>query len=920
MNELDYHLRDDNAALSTKGLSASQVEASIKILKFMSNALETSIRSLPYCNNRVLFVSGERGSGKSSMIRSLQTALTDMRMYARDKKFSDLRQGAGKQDNSSDNLLFHDTVEGKRGYLENQLLHHVRDHGWHERVRWLPPLSLDPLPLGTNLVGALLSRIQDTVALESSEETVRGGSMMHASAQLERVRHSLDNLKTDALMAYESNIDRASAYQEPENNALQAGHAELKKLGILRRLDQALEYYFNAASDAQELRKVNRGMFIQIIDDIDSRPSRAIEALKLAHSFSVPRILFVIIGEQHAIDRMMYFDVKGEFEKVTSSHDPETNKDIAAVANEQSSSLFRKLIPLGQRINVEDMTLDESLNFRVETTEDENVGQRNSRDLDGNLINTLAAQLDQCGLSSAEMSFLSPAPPDATADAGQSSEQDIPWSLCDLLTCDLRAYSMLSDLRYGGREQKEVEDKALAASARSNHAIQHELLKLPTAYDGAHLLTSPPRQVSDFSHILEGISTGGSDEQKQKKNYIKLLDENLKRLIDEDGPLGRERQDQLSRCLHENGSGWVFEAPSLTARPHIADRISIQPQDSKFGEDADIRLSLASAEYWEIDIPQPGGKPGVADFQPLGNRTRPAYKLLHDAVLLSGAGVCTKRLDIRCKGRDHLAQLSILKDDGEITIPLLTCTWMTFWHLDQFSALWDAGLERLHRMRLDRSDINPEEEFQLAMAYWCYSLLLVALAGVPETLEYSKSEPRLTLAIRESDHHKKWTISKEMFRKNEKTRTVNSMLEDLTDKCINHLKKKMERGEDDINRIHVASALINIIYLDSVVRDIFKDQPKGNKRNNPDKNELITIPWLTSCADMIENCISAESPKDDSHYSKQAKFALEAAIVRMPRGAAQSEVPNYLEEQRESLKPAIRRLRRRQEHHAQRST
>jgi len=918
MNELDYHLRDDNAALSTKGLSASQVEASIKILKFMSNALETSIRSLPYCNNRVLFVSGERGSGKSSMIRSLQTALTDMRMYARDSKFSDLRQGTD-QDNSLDHIALRDTVEGKRRYLENQLLHHVRDHGWHERVRWLPPLSLDPLSSGTNLVGALLSRIQDTVALESSEETIRGGSMMHASAQLERVRHSLDNLKTDALMAFESNIDRASAYQEPENNALQAGHAELKKLGILRRLDQSLEYYFNAASDAQELRKVNRGMFIQIIDDIDSRPSRAIEALKLAHSFSVPRILFVIIGEQHAIDRMMYFDVKGEFEKVTSSHDPETNKDIAAVANEQSSSLFRKLIPLGQRISVEDMTLDESLNFKVNTAEDRNNGQGDPQDRNVNPINTLAAQLAQCDLSSAEMAFPSLASSYTTADAEQAPEQGTPWSLCDLLTCDLRAYSMLSDLRYGGREPEEVEDQALAESAKKNHAIRHELLKLPTAYDGAHLLTSPPRQVSDFSHILEGISMGGGD--KQKQNYIKLLDENLKRLIDEDGPLGRERQDQLSQCLHENGSGWVFEAPSLTARPHIADRISIQPRDSKFGDKADIRLSLASAEYWEIDIPQPDGEKDATDLQPLGKRTRPAYKLLHDAVLLSGAGVCTKRLDMRCEGRDHLAQLSILSDDGEVTIPLLTCTWMTFWHLDQFSALWDAGLERLHRMRLDRSDINPENEFQLAMAYWCYSLLLVALAGAHRTLKYSQNpENRLMLSKHKSKNEKNWILSDELLGKDGEEPAINSILEDLTDRCIDHLKEKMSRGEDDVNRIHVASALINIIYLDSVIIAVFGNKSENKNREDLGANKRIVVPWLTACADKIENCVLVEQSKDESCYSRQAKFALEAAIVRMPRGAAQSRVPEYLEEQRESLGPAIRRLRRRQKHHAQRST
>ena len=753
-------LREENKPLDLTSLSGSQNHATHQMLDFIHEALETSTNSLKNRTNRLLFISGDKGSGKSSLVYTLRNEVTD---------FGNLNRSGKPQEKSNDSTL------------RNRIIAYIQDN-WQQKIRWLEPISMDPLPPGANLAGALFGRIEDAVGLER-ERGVAATGLFHTASQLEKVRHALDALKSDALMAIEGNLDAARGHMDPENFSLRAGQAELNRVNLNNRLNAALNTFFSANEDGHETRNIDKGIFIQVIDDLDLRPERAVEMLKLAYSLSIPRLFFIILGDENALDQMLFYDVQGEFGRLLAHQgDQEAIKRIEAASNEHSSNLLRKMLPLAQRIRLKDFEFEKALNYgstkakrrdeNNETLDEKTSLQAQLEGFDGLGSGALIERIDE------EIS-------------GKDS-----WDLIDILKADLRNVTEFGDLRDG--------DPLTLESQIGNDV----------AYDGSRFLTTTPRHLADFYQVVSHMNV---DDKNDSSALIEEMQKNFDRLVDEDGQLGPLIQDQLRNCVSKEGALWEISPPSMQLQAvrvaHLDIPVSNLEDQRNVGKKSQVgsdlesgnsnlrllnkKISLGGVTHYDIEILHDTNSKSVR----LGARTRPAFKLLHDLTLISGKGVVAA--DFKLANPEELA--CTVWDDRRsppMSIPWSTFQWKTFWHRDEFTALWRNGVSRLKRIALEPSEIQEEGMAVLASLFWIGALTDTVTSGL-----INKEKPKMLYASRHNNADNKW--------KKKDLKGISAKIKKQVSYICDRIKKKKEKGENDIELYHLMSVIENIVFLAS---------------------------------------------------------------------------------------------------------
>ncbi len=121
--------------------------------------------------------------------------------------------------------------------------------------------------------------------------------------------------------------------------------AERQKLQVAKKLNEILGSL--AAGVAGNPAKT-KGLFVLPVDDMDVRPSRAVQMLKLATMLSIPRLFFLFLGEVDAIDQVLFYETQGEYIRLlgnTLASRKEIAESIEAKSNEIASSLLRKFLP-----------------------------------------------------------------------------------------------------------------------------------------------------------------------------------------------------------------------------------------------------------------------------------------------------------------------------------------------------------------------------------------------------------------------------------------------------------------------------------------------------------------------------------------------------------------------------------------------
>ncbi len=660
-------LRQEARDIPLRDLTASQREGLGELLTFLESAVKHSNQSVETRESRLLLLSGTRGAGKTSLVLTVREKLSQF------KRSTDRRDRDWRDDDDS----------GQKSKDEKQKSHEPEELEARLRklahdVHWLETLSLDPMHRGTNLLAAILARISARAERPDGSKPVERG-LFDPTTVLDRARHELMNLRTEAVSALEGNLEERAQGLDPESYSTAANEAERQKLHLPEQLNRILGH-IAAGPDAPERDK---HLFVLPIDDVDIRPSRAIEVLKLAYSLSIPRLFFVFMGSAKVLDQVLFYQMQGEFAGLLGSEAERNQKvtaDIEASANEIASSLLRKLIPPGQRIKLANMDLGEALAYPTASRQADDKGKQGGArddDLEGLL---------------GRVTFR----PHAVCTHEVSSTMD---DLKSFIVCPIEAAG----------------DGAKAGRARSS------------PYDGAGLLRGSPRQVADLHQLFDAFT---KLDGKALSPLLKKLTENFCTLVDEDAALTVPVQDRLKVVVSEvHGSDGASKTWHLDTSGLRVTSATWNPLDFCLRDLDKFAINGAGVHgrrirRHDVEAMDDEGRP-----RPLLPQTRSSLELLHDLLLLSDEG----RVSAAIPYANDREIAFTTWDDGDsdpMQIPWRCAHWGSFWHLDVFTAHWNQGLEGIHQALVEPACLDDGAFAPLLGLNWVQAVVRT-LRAVP---------------------------------------------------------------------------------------------------------------------------------------------------------------------------------------------
>lgn len=318
MTDSPYALRPEAGPIPYDSLNRSQRAGLTAIAAALSQAVRDASARQPNepedeetavdtnRTSRLFFVSGEPGSGKSSLYTTLRymTAPTPVRT---DGQYEDIRKGYCQIPNVP--------------ALKNL-------------IRWLEPIDLEvAVDEEENLLAAVLVRIFE--ALDRSS--------LAASKACRNAIDRLDELANDIGIAWDGNLKARAASLDPDSYAQDTLRTQQARLRTNSRLRSALETLLR--HQCYGLSK--EALFVLPVDDFYLKPKASLELLRLLRMISVPRLFFLIMGDIKTVEGLFLEKALADWtviagpEVFAALHERRT-QDVLPRAREMRARYLRK--------------------------------------------------------------------------------------------------------------------------------------------------------------------------------------------------------------------------------------------------------------------------------------------------------------------------------------------------------------------------------------------------------------------------------------------------------------------------------------------------------------------------------------------------------------------------------------------------
>jgi len=285
--------------------------------------------------SRILFVSGARGTGKTTVLVTLIQA----------------------------------SIKGSLDGLDDEEVKKSIEK-MHKHVVWLEPLDMEPLPKNSNLLGTILARIDAAIRTDSlasigsaieRDTEYRPRRLFEPSTDYHDSMLKLQRLQTDIAIAWDGNIQSREGHLDPDAFALEMMRSEQSRLHINTKFQQVLDLL---SSKALQNRGKGGAIFILPVDDLDLNPSSCLILLNLLRLISVPRLFTIVLGDLDLAGVVLALKFSSDLANVAKGAESMHQVAISKAAANISSNSLRKLIPSNQRLNLAPMNTWESLGFR----------------------------------------------------------------------------------------------------------------------------------------------------------------------------------------------------------------------------------------------------------------------------------------------------------------------------------------------------------------------------------------------------------------------------------------------------------------------------------------------------------------------------------------------------------------------------
>ncbi|GMU05453.1 hypothetical protein ASNO1_17060 [Corallococcus caeni] len=283
-----------------------------------------------------LLISGDRGTGKTTVLLSAAQALEDWQTFL----YGSFQPEAVKPELDPLATLFQ-TIE--------------------RRVIWLDPLDLEPLHADANLLATLLVRVRAALDLNETGSSAHGvASSSHSSILEESAEEAwgqLDRLVQDATLMWEaikSTDDRTRAdLQIKSSDTFTSFQRDFRK--AMEEVSHTLSIpRFGSAGGRQVL-------LVLPIDNVDRSIEHLYNIVKLTRMVSSQRIWFVLAAGAHEFQ--LFMERSFQKELIISGQTgigARGQEESIAIARRQAATTLRRALPPSYRIKLDTVKPDQA--------------------------------------------------------------------------------------------------------------------------------------------------------------------------------------------------------------------------------------------------------------------------------------------------------------------------------------------------------------------------------------------------------------------------------------------------------------------------------------------------------------------------------------------------------------------------------
>lgn len=274
-----------------------------------------------YLPTRSILVDGGRGTGKTSLLLTLERAL-------------DAGSGPGLRPPGSHLGRLPEPTADRIDYLRQRLV-------------WLKTLDLEPLSDDANLLGAVLARVQDAVDEPSLDEACTATSLLYPCPEHRQAFSDLTRLQTSVARVFDGNLTQRAGGLDPDTFAFESRLGERERLGLGRSFREVMA---KLSGILQQWRGLHLPVFVLPVDDLDLNLRQSISLLRLLRAVQSPHLVVLLAADLALLQAILRLKYHGELAQVASP--AVLGADEQHLADDLAANVLRKHLPPTQRVQL----------------------------------------------------------------------------------------------------------------------------------------------------------------------------------------------------------------------------------------------------------------------------------------------------------------------------------------------------------------------------------------------------------------------------------------------------------------------------------------------------------------------------------------------------------------------------------------